>query len=189
MKKRAFVPEKLDVENFIKDEASLEGEWPASDLARFAASAAPERPADGWPPVRWRLHGQLRERRRADPQLWLQVEASGGAWLTCQRCLQPVEEQLDVSRWFQFVGSEDEAASLDAEAEEDVLALTRHLDARELIEDELLLALPLVPRHESCPEPLSAQGGELGEDEGVDEGRRPNPFAKLAALKKGGPTQ
>jgi len=183
MKKRAFVPEKLDVENFIKDEASLEGEWPASGLARFAASAAPERPAAGWPLVRWRLQGQLREQRRADPQLWLQVEASGGAWLTCQRCLQPVEEQLDVSRWFHFVGSEDEAASLDAEAEDDVLALTRHLDARELIEDELLLSLPLVPRHEICPEPLPAEDEEDGEEQ------RPNPFAKLAALKRGGPAQ
>jgi len=189
MKKRAFVPEKLDVENFIKDEAILEGEWPASGLARFAASAAPERPADGWPPVRWRLQGQLREQRRADPQLWLQVEARGGVWLTCQRCLQPVEESLDASRWFQFVGSEDEAASLDADSEDDVLALPRHLDARELIEDELLLALPLVPRHETCPEPLRAPAVEAAdEDAGAGEAR-PNPFAKLAALKKGGPPQ
>ena len=189
MKKRAFVPEKLDVENFIKDEANLEGEWPASGLARFAASAAPERPADGWPPVRWRLQGQLREQRRADPQLWLQAEASGGAWLTCQRCLQPVEEQLNASRWFQFVGSEDEAASLDAEAEEDVLALTRHLDARELIEDELLLALPLVPRHEICPDPLTAPAVDSAEDDATGDEQRPNPFAKLAVLKKGGPAQ
>ena len=40
------------------------------------------------------------------------------------------------------------------------LALPRHLDAKELIEDELLLALPLVPRHDQCPEPLGTPAEE-----------------------------
>ena len=35
-----------------------------------------------------------------------------------------------------------------------MLALEPALDLRGLVEDELLLALPLVPRHEVCPEPL-----------------------------------
>ena len=51
MKKRTFVPEKLDIENFIRDEASLSGEWPAASLSRLAESAAPEAPATGWPAV------------------------------------------------------------------------------------------------------------------------------------------
>ena len=48
---------------------------------------------------------------------------------------------------------------------------------RELIEDELLLAMPIVPRHEVCPEPLVATVDELPDDPA------PNPFAALAALK------
>ncbi|WP_077036787.1 DUF177 domain-containing protein [Pelomonas sp. KK5] len=182
MKKRVFVPEKLDVENFVKDEAELAGAWPAASLERLADAAAPEQPATGWPAVNWSLKGELREQRRAEPQLWMQVEADAEVQLTCQRCLKPVPERVEVSRWFHFVGTEDEAATLDADSEDDVLALPRHLDARELIEDELLLGLPLVPRHEECPEPLAAPAESDEEEEPFDE--RPNPFAKLAALKK-----
>ena len=60
-------------------------------------------------------------------------------------------------------------------------ALTRALDLRELIEDELLLAMPLVPRHEVCPEPLPVRTDEDMPDDA------PNPFAALAALKRPGP--
>ena len=83
------------------------------------------------------------------------------------------------SRCF-FVKGEDAAAALDAEAEDDVLALTPALDLRELIEDELLLALPLVPRHAHCPEPLPRA---FVEDPAVDPAD--NPFAALAVLKGG----
>ena len=61
---------------------------------------------------------------------------------------------LHAERRIFFVDGEDAAAALDAESEDDVLALTPALDLAELVEDELLLALPLVPRHEQCPEPL-----------------------------------
>ena len=99
--------------------------------------------------------------------------------LTCQRCLQPVETPLELERSLRFVPGEAEAAALDADSEEDVLALPRWLDLRELAEDELLLALPIVPRHEQCPVPLPSAAGE-------EEVARENPFAALQALKTGG---
>jgi len=69
-------------------------------------------------------------------------------------------------------------AQLDATSEDDVLALTRALNLRELIEDELLLALPLVPMHPVCPTPLQV------EKEGLEVAEEANPFAVLAALKR-----
>ena len=57
-------------------------------------------------------------------------------------------------------------------------ALTTALDLPMLLEDELLLALPLVPRHDVCPEPLP----RAFRDE-ADAAER--PFAALAALKQG----
>lgn len=182
MKPRAFVPEKLDLAAFARDGARLEGEWPAASLERLADSGAPEAPASHWPAVSWALLGELRQPRGGKAQTWLQVTARAHVALTCQRCLKPVEEHLDIERWIRFVDTEAEAAELDADSDDDVLALPRHLDARELIEDELLLALPLVPRHEACPEPLAHEDEEAAPVE--DE--RPNPFAKLAALKRGG---
>lgn len=181
MKTRAFHPEKLDVAALAHDGASLAGEWPAASLERLADAAAPEAPASGWPALPWRLAGEIRQPKGGKPQVWLHLTASGQVALTCQRCLKPVHEDLDIDRWIRFVDTEAEAAALDVDSDDDVLALPRHLDARELIEDELLLALPLVPRHEACPEPLPQAADE--EEPELEE--RPNPFAKLAALKRG----
>ncbi len=67
-----------------------------------------------------------------------------------------------VDRSFRFVADEDTAAALDDEAEEDVLALSRSFDLLALVEDELLMALPVVPRHEVCPRAGAAVGGRPG---------------------------
>ena len=117
--------------------------------------------------------------RVGEPQLWLNLRASTRIALQCQRCLHPVDTTLEFDRRIRFVRGEEEAATLDADLEDDVLALTRALDLRELIEDELLLALPLVPRHELCPTPLSV----AEEDAPQSPDDRPNPFAVLAGLK------
>lgn len=185
MKPRAFVPEKLDLAVFAREHARLEGEWPAASLERLAEAAAPDAPATAWPPLRWSLEGETRQPKGGQPQIWLRLQCRAEVALTCQRCLKPVTEALDVDRWIRFVATEAEAEALDADSDEDVLALPRHLDARELIEDELLLALPLVPRHEACPEPLAHIDEEAADGEPA-ETERPNPFAALAALKRGG---
>jgi len=98
--------------------------------------------------------------------------------LQCQRCLQPLVEAVEVDRHFRFVADEDVAAKLDDEIEDEVLALPRTLDLRELVEDEMLLALPLVPRHDLCPQPLPTQFGDVEEVES-----KANPFAALAQLR------
>ena len=63
-----------------------------------------------------------------------------------------------------------------------MLVLSRQFDLRELVEDELLLTLPIVPKHEQCPALLpSAAPGLAAEDVAPA-----HPFAALAALKRGG---
>jgi uncharacterized protein len=101
--------------------------------------------------------------------------------LECQRCLQSMQVPLHAERRIFFVAGEDAAAALDAESDDDVLALTPALDLAELIEDELLLALPLVPRHAHCPQPLPRAFAE--DDPAIDPAD--NPFAVLASLKRG----
>ena len=103
--------------------------------------------------------------------------------LQCQRCLGSVETEVAVQRSLRFVSGENQAAALDADSEDDVLALSRAFDLRDLIEDELILALPLVPVHGSCPEPLVAPA----DDPAFEQPARPNPFASLAALKSAKP--
>jgi uncharacterized protein len=48
-----------------------------------------------------------------------------------------------------------------------------------LLEDELLLSLPLVPMHVDCPVPLPPAVADQPAEEGA-----PHPFAALAALKR-----
>ena len=79
----------------------------------------------------------------------LQVQATFP--MQCQRCMGPVDVPLQVDQWFRFVADEATAEALDDEVEEDLLAISREFDLHELIEDELLMALPVVPRHEGVP--------------------------------------
>jgi uncharacterized protein len=181
MSARARDPSRLDVEPFAKEAGELEGQWPLRQLERLAETTHAEaRPAES-DMVTWQARGELRPVRGAPPQPWLHLSAQTSLNLQCQRCLQPMAVPLDVSRSFCFVHGETTAAELDAETEDDVLALTRALDLRELVEDELLLSLPLVPRHDSCAPPVPMAGSE---PEPAEE--RPNPFAALAALKRPG---
>ena len=183
---REFDPFRLDVEAFAKDGASLEGRWPLAQLDRLAelALADPDLTLDAAAgrEVAWQVRGELRVLRGGDSQIWLHVNAHTELPLECQRCLKPVEAAVKVERNFLFVRGEDAAAQIDADSEDDVLALSRALDLRELIEDELLLALPLVPRHEVCLSPLPMA---VADDEAGAAEAPPHPFAGLAALKRG----
>lgn len=181
MKSRPVDPTHLDVEAFAKDGCSLNGEWPVALFKRLSdATHSETRPTDA-DLAQWIAQGECRPRRGSVPEVWLHVQARARVSLVCQRCLGPVETLLNVQRSFHFVANEDLAAQLDADSEDDVLAMTRSLNLYELVEDELLLALPLVPRHEVCPEPLPMSHGDDEEEEPT-----PNPFAALAALKGGG---
>ena len=178
MKPRDFDPLRLDVAAFAEAGGRLEGDWPLASLVRLAESAAAEAPPGDSDRVRWSARGESRAMRGGPAQVWLHLTASTRIALQCQRCLQPVAVALEAERGFQFVPGEDTAAALDAESEDDVLALTRALDVRELAEDELLLNLPLVPRHADCVAPQALAGAPDVEPEPA-----PHPFAALAALK------
>ncbi len=183
MAAREFNPSHLDVEVFAAEAAQLAGQWPVSRLHRVVESlAATPTGADG---VTWSARGERRAARGGAFQTWLHIRAASHLALACQRCLKPVVVAIEVERNFLFVQGEELAAQLDAETDaetdDDVLAMPRALDLQALVEDELLLAMPLVPRHDVCPEPLPVRvDAETAAD-------APHPFAALAALKRAGP--
>jgi uncharacterized protein len=173
---RPFDPRHLDIERFAAEGAALEGRWPTRGFGRLVeTTAAGEAPGPD-DEVEWRARGERRTARGEEPQTWLRLDASCRLALQCQRCLQPVATDLVAQRELRFVAGEDPAAQLDAECDYDVLASSRALDLHELIEDELLLALPLVPLHEVCHQPLPFANEE--------EAAADHPFAGLAALKR-----
>ncbi len=173
MTTRAHDPRRLDVAAAAAAGAALAGRWPLSELGRLADGAAGE--VDE--PVAWSARFEQRREPGGALQVWLQLQARARIARQCQRCLQPVLLVLDVERAFRFAPTEDEAAALDADSEDDVLVLSRQFDLRELVEDEFLLALPIVPKHEHCPALPAGQAAQ--------EITAAHPFAALAALKRG----
>jgi len=177
----------LDIASLCQNAETLTGTWPLISMKRLGAdlTAADDgaRPAGAHPLVTWRVQGSLRPLRGGGDQCVIEVSADARVVLRCQRCLTPMAWPLTVERRYAFVGSEDEAAEVDPDNDdEDVLVLARRFDLRELIEDELILALPIVPRHDVCPQPLA----QVVFDDEVADPPAPHPFAALAALRKRG---
>ena len=112
----------------------------------------------------------------------MHLTANTGLPLTCQRCLTVVDTPLQVDQWYRFVATEEIAMAEDDEADEDLLVLEPQFDLLALLEDELLMALPVVPMHEHCPSEPAMQA-DTSENAGIT-GEKPNPFAVLAQLKK-----
>jgi len=179
--KDRFDPRAIELLAFCRSGVTLQGKWPQAGLQRLAGSLAGAGPDAV--PVAWSASGELRPVAGGEPETWLHLKAATTVALQCQRCLQAMTEALQVDRHFRFVRGEAEAARLDEVSEDDVLELPPRLDLQELVEDELILALPLVPRHERCPTPLPV--GDEAEAPG--EAPAPHPFAALAALRRRGP--
>lgn len=149
---------------FAREGRVLEGALAVSDLERLhdlLAEVAGE--------VAFRLEGVT----GANGELMLHLEASGVLPLACQRCLKSVTFDLDVDNLLQLVPEGAELSQEELEDDtRDFLPVARELNVVDLVEDEILLTLPVAPRHEKCGLPGAADAGE-----------RINPFATLAGLK------
>lgn len=191
MKERVFDARALDVFALARAAARVEGAWPLADLARLAVDLFGDADAPPAGMVSFTAAGERRPVRGGEPETWLHLQAGAEVRLVCQRCLGPMAHRLEVDRRLRFVHDEQEAERLDEESEDDVLALPGgRLDLRALVEDELILALPLVPRHEACPEPLlRSRDNEAGAQADLEpeEGTERRPFAVLAQLRRGRP--
>lgn len=178
---KSWNPRRFDVRSFAEAGASLSGEEPLSAFERLVNERHPD--ADPATVVRWSVRGETRPDAAGQAAVWLHLKAGLALPVGCQRCLGPVAVPLEVDRWFRFVADEATAEAEDDDCEEDVLALEPRPDLLALIEDELLMEIPLVPMHGVCPEPLAVPAPAEGEPAPVQESR-PNPFASLARLKK-----
>jgi uncharacterized protein len=175
-----FDPRRLDVRRFAEQGAELGASDPVPGFARLVAETEePDRAGT----VDWHARGELLNPRHVEPEVWVHLEAGAVMPLVCQRCLQPVDMPLKVHRSFRFVSDEATAAAHDDEAEEDLLALSRAFDLLELVEDELLMELPVAPRHDVCPEPVKMSAVDA--DFEAAEAHKEHPFAILGRLKAG----
>jgi len=120
------------------------------------------------------LSVRLRGSRDEEGRSWLELDVAGEPVLGCQRCLGGVGLALSIHSRLRLIAPGEEWPDDDLEDDSaDAIAADRELAVLALIEEEVLLALPIAPRHEHCASPLASEA-ETGS----------SPFAALAALKK-----
>ena len=137
-----------------------------SDLQRAKDLLTPETGS-----LNWRLSGEF----SADKKARLHLTQTGNVGLPCQRCLEPMIIALSISSEFILVKDESEIPPEEDDVEDhDYLVAEADMDVLQLVEDEILLALPYAPKHEIKDCAVKAEVNEL---------KAPNPFAALRDFK------
>lgn len=148
---------------------SLQGEIPLDQLSRLHDVLMSREGS-----IRYHLRGG--KSTLGKPMLSCAIE--GDLALCCQRCLSRMDYHIDTQSALEIVTSESElAAGADDDVWSDKILASEQFDVVAVIEDELLLSLPIAPMHDThdCHAPNEKSG--LGRDS--------SPFAALAAIKSG----
>lgn len=111
----------------------------------------------------------------------ISIDAEVSVTLMCQRCQQPFDMIIHVKNKFSPVKSDAQAEALPEHYEPALVNEFGEVDMLALIEDELILSLPIAPVHDSQHCEVSEANFVFGEIPLEDE--KPNPFAILASLK------
>jgi uncharacterized protein len=151
----------------ITDKPSTwEGVFTPADLERLEDTVAGDQGE-----LRYRVTAILDRQRRQTVSCIIE----GFVFLTCQTSLEPFRHDVSISDRLVLVDSEERLPPIEEESDtEDYLVADGPLDIRDLVEDAVLLSLPMVPRKPGLGE--AAQGS--------DGAPRESPFAALAGLKR-----
>lgn len=170
---RQLLPHSVDALKFCQQRAEVSGLLPVSMLPRLSGQLQlPE--GEIAVELQFGVDDQSRKTMQGHLQAILPLQ--------CQRCLERLDVAVSADLSLALVWTDEQAAQLPRTLDP-VLMESQELDLHKIIEDEVLLALPLVANHEpgSC-EPPRSSAGQLADDEPV---RTANPFQVLAALKSG----
>ena len=170
-------PTRLDIKALALSGQEISGRDALSHFTRLMQDLRGQSPDVS---MKWNARGEMRLGSSGQQEPWLHLALETSLPLVCQRCMGPVDVPVASSRVFRFVASEDEALAQDEECEEDLLVLSREFNLQELIEDELVMEVPLIPKHEVCPVPVKLEAADPQFD--APASTKPNPFAALSGL-------
>jgi len=153
----------IDGFEFAATQASLDGVWPLADFPRLR-------------PLLLSDAGQIEYSLKgiSDPQdrPALQLTIRGALELGCQRCLAPLQLRLRIDAVLALAHSQAEIDALPVEVDgPDWVVAGKGMEVHDLLEEELLLAVPYAPRHEHC----AAQAGTRATE-------TLSPFAELRGM-------
>ncbi len=167
----SVLPSRLDPWQAVDNRSVVAGRLPLSSLPRLRGLLL-----DATGDVRFRLGFGRDEARRAV----LRCEVAATLKLRCQRCLEALDHKVDADTWLALVSGIDEERLL-PERYDPLPVDDEPIRPRDLIEDELLLALPQIPMH--APVVCAQQIPDV--DGARMRSAKASPFAVLAALKHG----
>lgn len=154
-------PALIDGLTFAREGRLIKGRLGLDDLGRLAGQGCTTAGLD------YSLSGGVGD----DGAAFLLVRVVGDLELVCQRCLGKLvialalDNRLELAKdWAEMLNAEDDVERVLAENDMRVAAL---------VEDEVILALPMVPRHDRCDE-----------EQDTKRAARSSPFDVLAALKR-----
>ena len=162
----------LDIDRLADGEADIDFAVPLAELPRLRSQLAS---VEGL--VRGRVHF-----KRESGFVVADLTMSGAATLACQRCLQPVTEPVESATRVALIAAEADAGRVPDHLEP-MLAAGGRISVGELVEEELLLALPIVPLHREasdCAVPVDAPVVITEAPEQTTQ----KPFAQLDKLLK-----
>ena len=149
---------------------TLRGTATMADLPRLAESVL-----DPGASLRYDVEGRVDH----DGHPGAVMKLSGRLPLRCERCNAPVQFALEREVPFRFVQDEQELNALPIEDDEvEEVVGSAAMDLLAWVEEEAILCLPLVPRHEDCAVPFADTAAPA-------DAERPHPFAALAKLRRG----
>jgi len=167
-----FIPEHIDPFRYAEQTLALDGYVKVADMERLRANLSG---------VDEKVAVSLQFGRDEQGLAFIKGHIKANLLLQCQRCMEPYNYEIISDFVVGIVTTLDEANAL-PEHYEPALTKEGHLALRELIEDELILNLPIIPRHEpeQCKVKLPiAESGFTSDEEG-------NPFNVLKTLKNSG---
>lgn len=166
--KQGPLPKCFDARKACVKELELSGTVKASTLPRLASVASCEDTT---------ISASLRFLRDEQRRFVVAVKVAGQVGVRCERCLDAMPLEVNANSTLMLCSSDEQAQQCPSQYEP-LVYTGDELDLYDVIEEELLLALPVAPMHETMctdtlPEPVA---------EPVVEARKPNPFAVLANL-------
>lgn len=149
---------------FARKQGQVKGEIDLAYLERLSAMTANE--SNHLNKIKYQLDGS--QTKMHLPSLHLSINTV--LPVICQRCLESM--QLELALTFDYVLSETEPVEFEGDEEVDWLEISPNMNLNNLVEDELLIAMPFAPVHQYNCKPAVFEAGE-----------KHNPFDMLKKLK------
>ena len=164
------IPEHVDPFRYAEQSLGIDGIVKIADMQRLNVLESTEND---------RVKADLQFGRDEQGVVFLKGHLESKLTLQCQRCMEPFTYEIISDFILGIINTLDEANAL-PEQYEPAMAKEGSLALRELIEDEIILNLPIIPRHEpeDCKVKLPVA------DAGWEQGKGENPFHVLKLLKK-----